>query len=112
MPKEAKNQELGKAFIAFLYSDTAADIFAASYAVQPIEGMSDQLEGDAKLYYSIYDQGAVAVVDAFATAYQSQDVNVRGTFFDPMNDLVTGTVTKEEWVKKIKENSVIFREGF
>lgn len=113
MPKEAKNQEIGKAFLAFLYSDEAADIFAASYAIQPIKGMSDKLpEGDGKLYYSIYDQGAVAVVDAFASAYQSQEVNVRGTFFDPMNDLVTGTVTKEEWVKKIKENSVIFREGF
>ena len=27
MPKEAKNQDLGKQFIAYLYSDEAAEIF-------------------------------------------------------------------------------------
>ena len=51
MPKEAKNQDLGKEFIAFLYSDEAAEIFAnEGGAVQPIAGMSDKLKDDAKTY--------------------------------------------------------------
>ncbi len=38
---------------------------AALYS--PSQGMSSKLEGDAVTYYSIYDNGAVAVMDAFAT---------------------------------------------
>ena len=57
MPKGAVNQDLGKQFIAYLYSDEAAEIFASGEtpAVQPIKGMADKLEGDNKIYYSIYD---------------------------------------------------------
>ena len=68
MPAEAKEQDLGKEFIAYLYSDEAAKIFFdKGGAVQPIEGMSDMITDDnTKLYYSIYDTGAVAVMDAFA----------------------------------------------
>lgn len=111
MPVGSENQDLGKAFLAFLYSDAAADIFAASGAIQPIPGMSDRLEGDQGLFYSIYDTGAVAVVDVFANAYQYDGITIWDTFFDPMNDLVTGDLTKDEWIKRIKENNDIFREG-
>lgn len=106
MPKGAVNQDLGKEFIAYLYSDEAADIFATKgNAVQPIVGMSDKLDGDAKLYYSIYDTGAVAVMDAFATTDPVEGVTVRTTFFDPINSLVTGDKTKDDWVEQIKKDS-------
>lgn len=90
MPSESEHQDLGKAFIAFLYSDTAADIFAQSGADQPIGSGS-----------------TVAVVDCFAAAYQSE-VTLQETFFAPVSDLVTGTLTKEEWVEQIKKNNDIF----
>lgn len=109
MPAGAVNQDLGKAFIAFLYSDTAADIFAASNAIQPIEGMSDKLEGDAKLYYSIYDTGAVAVMDAFATTDPVEGITVRTSFFDPVSGLVSGDTTQEDWVAQIKADSDALR---
>lgn len=109
MPASAANQDLGKAFIAFLYSDTAADIFAASNAIQPIEGMSDKLEGDAKLYYSIYDTGAVAVMDAFATTDPVEGITVRTSFFDPVSGLVSGDTTEEDWVAQIKADSDALR---
>lgn len=110
MPKEAANQELGKEFIAYLYSDEAADIFATEGgAVQPIAGMSDKLEDDAKIYYSIYDTGAVAVLDAFATTDPVEGLTVRGAFFDPVNSLVSGDKTEDEWVAQFKEASDAFR---
>ena len=110
MPKEAKNQDLGKEFIAFLYSDEAAEIFAnEGGAVQPIAGMSDKLKDDAKTYYSIYDTGAVAVLDAFATTEPVEGLTVRGAFFDPVNSLVSGDKTQEDWVKQFKEASDTFR---
>ena len=106
MPKGAVNQDLGKQFIAYLYSDEAAEIFASvGNAIQPIKGMSDKLSDDAKIYYSIYDTGAVAVMDAFATTDPVEGITVRSTFFDPVNSLVTGDKTEEEWVEQIKSDS-------
>ncbi len=110
MPKEAPNAEAGKQFIAFMYSDKAAEIFAKEGgAVQPIEGMSSKLEGDAVTYYSIYDNGAVAVMDAFATTEPVEGLTTRSSFFDPINSLVTGEKTQEEWVEQFKADSDTFR---
>ncbi len=112
MPAGAENQDLGKEFIAYMYSDEAAEIFAEKGgAVQPIEGLSDTLEGDAKIYYSIYDTGAVAVMDAFATTEPVEGVTVRSTFFDPVNSLVTGEKTEAEWIDQIKTDSDKLREA-
>lgn len=97
--------DLSKEFIAYLYSDEAAAIFAKSGAVQPIQGMTDKLDGDNKLYYSIYDTGAVAVMDAFATTDPVEGITPRSTFFDPINSLVTGDKTKDDWVSQIKSDS-------
>ena len=109
MPKEAVNKDLGKEFIAYLYSDEAAAIFAGSGAVQPIAGMTDKLEGDAVTYYQIYDTGAVAVLDAFAATEPVEGLTTRGAFFDPINSLVTGDKTQDDWVKGFKEASDAFR---
>ncbi len=105
MPKEAENLEAGKQFVAFMYSDKAAEIFAEAGAIQPIKGMSEKLDGDQKLFYSVYDTGAVAVMDAFATTDPVEGVTVRGTFFDPINSLVTGDKTKDEWIKQMNKDS-------
>lgn len=109
MPKGAVNKDLGKQFIAYLYSDEAAEIFAAAGAIQPIQGMAEKLEGDAQIYYSIYDTGAVAVMDAFATTEPVEGITVRTTFFDPVNSLVSGDKTQEEWVEQIKSDSDALR---
>lgn len=109
MPKGAENQDLGKQFIAYLYSDEAAGIFAKQGAVQPIEGMSDTLEGESKMFYSIYDTGAVAVMDAFATTDPVEGVTVRTTFLDPINSLVSGDKTQEDWMNQIKSDSDALR---
>lgn len=109
MPKGAVNQELGKQFIAYLYSDEAAGIFrdksTGNGAVQPILGMSDKMEGEQKMFYSIYDRGAVAVMDAFATTDPVEGITVRTTFLDPVNSVVTGDKTIEDWLTQIKADS-------
>ena len=93
-----------------MYSDEAAEIFAADGgAVQPISGMTDKLDGDMQIYYSIYDDGAIAVMDAFATTDPVEGITVRTTFFDPINSLVSGDKTQEEWVEQIKSDSDALR---
>ena len=109
MPAPAENVAAGKQFIAYLYSDEAAAIFAAKGAIQPINGLADTLEGDAKIYYSIYDTGAVAVLDAFATTESIEGVSIRGTFCDPINSLVSGDKTIDDWKAQIVKDNDTFR---
>ena len=71
--------------------------------------MTDKLSGDAVTYYQIYDTGAVAVLDAFATTEPVEGLTTRGAFFDPVNSLVTGDKTQEQWVKEFAEASDAFR---
>lgn len=112
IPAEAVNVDAAKQFIAFLYSDAAATIFAKGGAAQPILGIADMLNDDIKMYYSIYDNGAKAAMGNFA-AYGSVAGlgSVREVFQDPVNGLVSGTITKDQWVADIKTASDLMREN-
>lgn len=106
VPAQAPNLDAAKQFVAFLYSDKAAGIFAKGGAAQPITGITDSMEGDNKIFYSIYDNGASAVMGGFA-AYASVPGlgSVREVFFDPFNNLVNGSLTADQWVENIKAAS-------
>ena len=101
IPSGAEHVEQAKQFIAFLYSDTAADIFAKGNAVQPIRGMTDNLEGDNKLFYSIYDNGAGAAMGSFAAYSPIAGIDNTSVFFEPINSLVNGSLTIEQWKANI-----------
>ena len=101
IPEGAANKDAAKQFVAFLYSDTAADIFAKGGAVQPIRGMTDQLEGDNKLFYSIYDSGAGAAMGSFAAYSPIPGIDNTSVFFEPINSLVGGTLTIDDWKANI-----------
>ena len=64
------------------------------------------LEGDNKMFYSIYDNGAKAAMGNFApyTAVAGLGT-VREVFFDPVNPLVEGNITEEDWINGIKTAS-------
>ena len=106
MPAGAEHVEAGKQFLAFLYSDTACEIFAKAGAIQPVLGIADKLEGDNVMFYSIYDNGAKAAMGNFA-AYNSVAGlgTVREVFFDPVNKLVSGNATEQAWIDGIKAAS-------
>ncbi len=109
IPAQAKNIEGAKKFVAFLYSDKAVDLFAnteyknengdtvKSNAMQPVLGIADKLSGDNKLFYSIYDNGAKAAMGNFAAFEAIEGVDLTSTFFDPVNSLVEGTLTIEQY---------------
>ena len=110
IPSGAENIDAAKQFVAFLYSDVACEIFAAAGAIQPILGIADKLEGDNVMFYSIYDNGAKAAMGSFA-AYESVAGlgSVREVFLDPVNSLVEGNMTQEDWIASIKEASDLMR---
>ncbi|WP_211748798.1 carbohydrate ABC transporter substrate-binding protein [Paenibacillus sp. Marseille-Q4541] len=109
VPAKAENADLAKQFISYLYSDEAASIFAKVGAIQPIEGMSGKLDGDNKLFYSIYDNGAKASMGAFATTDPVEGVNISDTVFRTIDSLVTGAKTEQQWIDSITEASDALR---
>ncbi len=111
IPAEAANPDLAKEFVAYMYSDEAAAIFAKAGAVQPIEGMSDTLEGDNKLFYSIYDNGATAVMGGFASTTPVEGVSMADTLFDTVNSIVSGDKTVADWQAAVEAASDQLRDA-
>ena len=105
IPAAAEHQDLAKQFIAYLYSDEAAAIFAKAGAIQPIVGLAETLEGDNKMFYSIYDNGAKAALGSFAATEAIEGLDTRSVWFDPVNSLVTGDKTEQDWIDGVKAAS-------
>lgn len=103
IPAGAENQDAAKQFVAFLYSDKACEIFAEAGAIQPVLGIADKLEGDNVMFYSIYDNGAKAAMGNFAAFEAIPGVEVRTIFLDPVNSLVSGDLTEEQWIANVVE---------
>lgn len=105
IPAGAENQDAAKQFIAFLYSDVACEIFASAGAIQPVLGIADKLEGDNVMFYSIYDNGAKAAMGNFAAFNAIPGVELTPVFFEPVNSLVSGELTLDQWLENIKTAS-------
>ncbi len=105
IPSGAANKDAAKQFIAFLYSDVACEIFAQSNAIQPVLGIADKLTGDNVMFYSIYDNGAKAAMGNFAAFNAIPGVDTSSVFFEPVNSLVSGELTVEQWIENIKTAS-------
>ena len=101
IPAGAENIDAAKEFIAFLYSDTACKIFASAGAIQPINGIASMLEGDNIMFYSIYDNGAKAAMGNFAAYEAIPGIDNTSVFFEPVNSLVAGTLTIEQYKANI-----------
>lgn len=105
IPTESEHPEEAKKFLAFLYSDKAAEIFAKGGAVQPIGGMSAKLDGENKLFYSIYDSGAKASMGNFAATESVEGVSMANDMFGAVDSLVNGDMTIEEYKAGIIKTS-------
>ena len=77
--------------------------------MQPILGIADMLEGENVMFYSIYDNGAKAAMGGFAAFSEIPGVDVSSTFFAPIDSLVAGTMTIEEYADLVKTNSAQMR---
>lgn len=109
IPAGAEHIAEAEQFVAFLYSDKAAEIFASAGAMQPILGIADMLEGENVMFYSIYGNGAKAAMGGFAAFSEIPGVDVSGTFFAPIDSLVAGTITIDDYAELVKTNSDLMR---
>lgn len=109
IPAAAENQDLAKEFVAYMYSDEAAKIFAASNAIQPITGISASLEGDNKLFYSVYDSGATAVMGGFAATAPVEGASMKDALCRTVDSIVSGDKTVDDWVAECETVSDKYR---
>lgn len=103
VPAGAENQEAAKDFIAFLYSDTAADIFAKYGAVQPIQGLTEKLPEDQQVFYSIYDNDVLPGMGGFVSAEAIPGLDLPGTLYGQYDGVVAGDVSVEDWQASVVE---------
>ncbi|MGB4590543.1 MAG: carbohydrate ABC transporter substrate-binding protein [Clostridiaceae bacterium] len=107
IPEGAKEVELAKEFMAYMYSDEAAKIiYEKSGAVMPITTSSAMMKDDDanKLYYSVYDNGAKAAMGGFqsAPAVEGVDlVSATGILFGTVNSVATGDKTVAQWQAEV-----------
>lgn len=105
----AKEVDLAKEFMAYMYSDEAAKIiYDKSGAVQPIVNSSELMSADDpnKLFFSIYDGGVKAAMGGFAAAPPVEGVDLasgQGILFGTINSVVNGDKTVEQWHKEVVE---------
>ena len=105
IPSGAANIDAAKQFVAFLYSDAACEIFASANAIQPVKGIAEKLEGDNVMFYSIYENGAKAAMGNFAAFSPIPGVEVSPVFWEPINSVVSGTLTAEDWLANVSAAS-------
>lgn len=112
IPKEAKNKEAAKDFIAYMYSDEAADIFLEAGAVQPIKDITEKLEGQKQMFYSIYEEDNVLpAMGTFASTKPVPGANMGETLYGTIDSVLSGKTTYKEWQDKIEEVSDKLREA-
>ena len=69
------------------------------------------MEGEQKMFYSIYDNGATSALGGFAAFAEIPGVDTSNTFFAPIDSLVSGTMTIEQYAELVKTNSAMMREN-
>jgi carbohydrate ABC transporter substrate-binding protein, CUT1 family (TC 3.A.1.1.-) len=63
------------------------------------------------MFYSIYDNGAKSAMGNFAAYDAIPGVETSSVFFEPVNSLVSGELTVNEWLENIKSVNDQLREN-
>ncbi|TDD42339.1 carbohydrate ABC transporter substrate-binding protein [Nonomuraea terrae] len=112
VPGAAKNKDAAKDFVAYLYSDAAAKIFAQSNAIQPIKGIVDSLSGENAEFYKVYEDPSVtALVGGFASTAPVPGVDIKATLFDTANSVISGDKTQDQWQSALNDASEKLRQA-
>ena len=112
IPSAAEHKDAAKEFIAFLYSDEAAKIFAKSNAIQPIQGIASTLSGENAEFYQVYDDKSVSpIVGGFASTAPVEGVDIKATLFDTANSIISGDKTEAQWQDALNDASEKLRQA-
>ena len=106
IPTDAKEPELAKEFLAYLYSDEAAKLFAENGgAIQPIVNYNDFIvDENSKLYYSIYDEDVKPALGSWASSPVVEGVDIHKSLFDTINSVANGEKTVKDWQQEVVDS--------
>lgn len=108
IPANAKNPELAKEFLRFLYTEDSVKLFAEKangiYALKDATELSKGLVSDG-IYSmnSIYENGT-SMAFGFAALPEGCKVVPRDQVFKPLSDVMTGKMSVSEWAEGVEES--------
>lgn len=110
IPSEAKNADLAKEFMAYMYSDEAVGIIAENAkAVVPVKGAIDiaskYLDPLQIELFSVYDSGAKPVMGGFAATEPVEGLNFGDIYTGTVDSIMTGDKTVADWQKSLQDAS-------
>lgn len=117
IPSKAKNADLAKKFITFMYSDEAAKLFAeesgcvlptttaSSYLPEKVKDKDgNEIDNQKTLFYQIYDNGVKSCTVGFKSVDAIEGVDLtsaEGILYGTVNSVVTGDKTVDEWYNAV-----------
>lgn len=106
IPAAAKNPELAKEFLRFLYTEDSVKLFAEKaggiYALkEATEWSKDYVSEGVYSMNEVYDVGN-SMVFGFAALPEGCKVTPRDEVFQSIADLMNGAMTPEEWSQKVE----------
>lgn len=108
IPRAAKNPELAKEFLRFLYSDESVKLFAenagAIYATKTGRELAKEFISPSMYnMYGIYDQaGATSLVMNFDALPANCKINVGDEVFNPLTSVMNGEMTAQQWAESVE----------
>lgn len=112
IPKGAKNPELAKEFLKFLYTDESVIINAkTSKGVMAVKGavetVKEYIPASSYNAFGIFDRkGAKPLVLNWGAIPESVDIEYN--MYEPIPDIMNKDMTDEEWIEKMeKDNKIV-----
>ena len=109
IPAAAKNPELAKQFLRFLYTDKSVELFAEKAngvaATKNASELAKPFISEAMYnFYNIFSMDGVStIVPGFAARAQGSKVDIDGEVYNPAADVVNGAMTADEWAQAIED---------
>ncbi len=116
IPKDAKNPELAKEFLRFLYTDDSVRLFGEhANGVMAVRGAIELVkdfvsEGTYSMFSVYADSGAAPLVTGWDALPQGSKVAINDEFFAPIADMMNGAITAQQWAEGIEELFTQIRE--
>ncbi len=109
IPAAAKNPELAKKFLRFLYTDQSVELFAekangVSATKNASELAKPYISSAMYNFYKIFSMDGVStIVPGFAARAQGSKIDIESEIYNPVADVVNGSMSAEEWAESIED---------
>jgi len=109
IPSKAKNIDLAKKFMKFLYSDESIKLLADKAGfIPPIKGAADLAKDSfsKSVYetYAITNNGYTPATGSFSMTKQTE-INLRNDLYNDLNSVMAGKMDVEKWSQHLEKDS-------